>query len=196
MIDDINDTGEVVVKPPRGSGSGSGSGWTTSTARLDSKFDTVLYACVSACPYLASAPIAQVDEASTDSTFADVSNKAITHKFTVQDTKYNGYTGVLPNNFGSLRGSVDTVAAKVPLALSYKIKNTTPDKECGGMSLKMPAAPSAMAGLLLFPYHRLQDGWICLGLDECADDQQVLVRAPCRRGEARLNSFLRIRRGR
>ena len=134
MIDDINDSGEVVVKPPRGYGSGSGSGWTTSTARLDAKFDTVLYACITACPFLASAPIAQVDEASTDSTFADVNKEAVTHKFTVQDTKYNGYTAKLPNNFGALKGSVDTVAAKVPLALAYKIKDATPDKTCGGMS--------------------------------------------------------------
>ena len=55
------------------------------------------YSCVSACPFLASAPVAQVDEASTASTFADVSTKAITHKFTVQDTKYNGYTANSPS---------------------------------------------------------------------------------------------------
>ena len=47
----------------------------------------------------------------------------------------------------------------MPLALSYKIKNATPDKECGGMSLKMmPAAPSAMAGLLLFPTTAFKTG--------------------------------------
>jgi hypothetical protein len=156
MVDDINDSGEDVVAPPRGSGSGSGSGWNPpSSGRLDAKFSTVLYACITACPFLASAPIAQVDEASTASSFADHDNReAVTHKFSVQDTKYNGYTAKLPNNFGAMRGSVDTVAAKVPLALTLKIKPGTPknDGSCGFMTLKMmPVAPSAMAAVLLFP---------------------------------------------